>query len=113
MSITNTTRKTTAVTALVACLMAAVPGIGEAALVGMDDVAECSSTGAMAGQVAAALAAKTYTVAQLQTEAAKAKGNRARRLNFILDQVQAGQEAGETDPLLYASHTAALCMLGR
>ncbi|WP_157759737.1 hypothetical protein [Burkholderia oklahomensis] len=112
MRFARTTRKT-ATAALVACIAAAVPGIGEAAIAGVDAVAECSSTGAMAGKVAVALNAGTYTIRQLQTEAAKATGTRARKLNFILEQVQTGQAAGEDDPLLYASHTAALCMLGR
>ncbi|WP_146011808.1 MULTISPECIES: hypothetical protein [Burkholderia] len=113
MTTTRTPRKITTAAALVACLAAAFPGIGEAAIASVDDVAECSSTGAMAGKVAVALAAGTYTVQQLQAEAAKASGARARKLGFILEQVQTGQAAGEDDPLLYASHTAALCMLAR
>jgi hypothetical protein len=96
---------------VIALLLIALPDAGyTAASEDADDLVECTTTGALAGTVVEAVAAGEYTLEQFRGEVAKARGQRARRLKFVLARIEIGRGVGETNPLLYAANTAAVCM---
>ncbi|WP_143750944.1 hypothetical protein [Burkholderia sp. HI2714] len=94
----------------VAALVVVTPSISFAGKK-FTDAAECGIKGAVTGRVASALASGSVTIPQLREAAAK-DGNRAvERIDFAIGQVQVMRQQGETDPLIFASRSAALCML--
>ncbi|KVD68731.1 hypothetical protein WI88_32755 [Burkholderia ubonensis] len=94
----------------VAALVAVTPSISFAGKK-LADAAECSIKGAVTGRVASALASGSATIPQLREAAAKDGSRAVERIDFAIGQVQVMRQQGETDPLIFASHSAALCML--